>query len=82
MNKEKFLKLKTEDLPSQCYGLLPSTHEIITIKKYQNGYFKTNFKIIEDEEKANEVVNYMNAKRGTTEEQRKLMELKSISGNW
>ena len=79
IDKEKVLNMKYSDLPDMCYGLLPSDKSIIIIKKGENGYYKTDFDDIEDTE---EFVNRENSKMGVTPEQRMVMELRSMSGNW
>ena len=79
IDKEKVLNMKYADLPDMCYGLLPSDNSVIVIKKGENGYYKTDFDDIEDTE---EFVNRENSKMGVTPEQRMVMELRSMSGNW
>lgn len=79
IDKEKVLNMKYSDLPDICYGLLPSDKSIIIIKKGENGYYETDFDDIEDTE---EFVNRENSKMGVTPEQRMVMELRSMSGNW
>lgn len=79
IDKEKVLNMKYSDLPDMCYGLLPSDKSIIIIKKGENGYYETDFDDIEDTE---EFVNRENSKMGVTPEQRMVMELRSMSGNW
>ena len=79
IDKEKVLNMKYLDLPDMCYGLLPSDKSIIIIKKGENGYYETDFDDIEDTE---EFVNRENSKMGVTPEQRMVMELRSMSGNW
>ena len=79
INKEKVLNMTYEELPDMCYGLLPSDNSVIIIKKGETGYFPTDFGEIEN---AEEFVNNMNAKMGVTSEQRMVMELRSMHGNW
>ncbi len=79
IDKEKVLNMKYADLPDMCYGLLPSDNSVIIIKKGEKGYYKTDYGIPENPE---EFVAKMNEKLGVTPEQRMVMELRSMSGNW
>lgn len=79
IDKEKVLNMKYDDLPDMCYGLLPSDNSVIAIKKGETGYYETDYGIVENPE---EFVNKLNAQMGITPEQRMVMELRSMSGNW
>lgn len=79
IDKDKVLNMKYADLPDMCYGLLPSDNSVIIIKKGEKGYYRTDYGIPENPE---EFVAKMNEKLGVTPEQRMVMELRSMSGNW
>ena len=79
IDKGKVLNMKYADLPDMCYGLLPSDNSVIVIKKGENGYYETDYGTPENPE---EFVAKMNEKLGVTPEQRMVMELRSMSGNW
>lgn len=82
MNKERMLNLKMKDLPPFCYGANVSEREIIIIKKYETGYFLTDYGTFEDMEEMQKVVNKLNEQLGVSEEQAHLMKIKSMCGNW
>lgn len=79
IDKDKVLNMKYADLPDMCYGLLPSDNSVIVIKKGETGYYETDYGTPENPE---EFVAKMNEKLGVTPEQRMVMELRSMSGNW
>ena len=79
IDKEKVLNMKYEDLPDICYGVLPIDNSIIVIKKGVNGYYETDYGQLENPE---EFVNKLNDEMGVTPEQRMVMELRSMNGNW
>lgn len=89
---EDLSNIKYDDLPDMCFGVLPSDCSIIIIKKGEKGYYKTNkgyeheYSNIEDwsekNNKADEVCDRLNAQIDVTPEQRMIMELRSMNGNW
>lgn len=63
-----------KDMPEICYGILPTTGELIIIKYLVDGYFKDNSGI--DPKKVNE----LNESIGVTKRQRIAMEMGSMFG--
>lgn len=74
--------LPVSELPTMCYGLLPSDNSIIVIMKFEKGYYKTDYDIPESYEEAEKLVTKLNSEIDVTPDQRFTMELRSMSGNW
>ena len=69
--------LKDNELPDFCYGVLPSTNEIIKIHNRENGYQITDSKRLNADE-AERLANSKNTEIGVSENQRMVMEIKSM----
>jgi hypothetical protein len=63
-------------LPEFCYGLLPTTGEVILIKLFEKGYYPYNGGTVKGEDKAKE----LNEKLGITPAQVAAMEAGSMFG--
>ncbi|MCD8212002.1 MAG: DUF4314 domain-containing protein, partial [Oscillospiraceae bacterium] len=66
-------------LPSQCYSVLPSTGEIIIVKRGEQGYYRTTA-APGDREKNRELADLYNAKYGITREQEDALVAGSMFG--
>ena len=68
-----------ENLPERCYSVLPSSGEIIIIKRGEKGYFKPDIPTANKEE-ARSIVNEYNAKLGVSRAQEEAMKAGSMFG--
>ena len=68
-----------EGLPELCFTTLPSTGELICIKRGELGYYPSSW-ITDDKQRNEELANYNNERLGVTVEQRKAMEAGSMGG--
>lgn len=68
-----------DGLPDQCYSIMPSTGEIIVIKKNERNYYNPNIPAASKEE-AREIVDEYNAKLGVTRAQEEAMRTGSLFG--
>jgi len=66
-------------LPDQCYSSLPSTGEVVILKKGETGYYKTGI-ITESREEALAIVEDYNRKAGVTKAQEQAMQAGSMFG--
>lgn len=64
-------------LPEQCFGALPSTGELILIKRGEVGYYPQR---PENAPWGAENIDHVNTQRGVTKAQRKAMEHGSLFG--
>ncbi|MCH5353645.1 MAG: hypothetical protein J1E06_09290 [Acutalibacter sp.] len=70
---------KRSSLPSQCYGVLPGTGEVIIIKKGETGYYKTEINMGDQAQNATLVDEY-NQKLGVSKAQAEAMLTGSMFG--
>jgi hypothetical protein len=68
-----------DELPEQCYSILPSSGEIIIVKRNEKGYYNPNIPAA-SKEGAREIVNEYNAKLGVTRAQEEAMRTGSMFG--
>ncbi len=68
-----------DNLPERCYSVLPSSGEIIIIKRGEKGYFKADIPAA-DKEEARSIVNEYNAKLGVGRAQEEAMKAGSMFG--
>ena len=69
----------SEGLPEMCFTTLPSTGELICIKRGELGYYPSSWNT-DDKQRNEELANYNNERLGVTAEQRKAMEAGSMGG--
>ena len=80
MNEKQFeQKPVAEGLPELCFTTLPSTGELICIKRGELGYYPSSWNT-DDKQRNEELANYNNERLGVTVEQRKAMEAGSMGG--
>ena len=68
-----------EGLPEMCFTTLPSTGELICIKRGELGYYPSSWNT-DDRQRNEELADYNNERLGVTVEQRKAMEAGSMCG--
>ena len=68
-----------DGLPELCFTTLPSTGELICIKRGELGYYPSSWNT-DDRQRNEELANYNNERLGVTVEQRKAMEAGSMDG--
>lgn len=68
-----------EGLPEMCFTILPSTGELICIKRGELGYYPSSWNT-KDRQRNEELADYNNERLGITVEQRKAMEAGSMGG--
>lgn len=66
-------------LPEQCYGVLPSTGELVIIKKGETGYYRTDIDMGSKEENRSMAEEY-NGKLGVSKAQSAAMQAGSMFG--
>lgn len=66
-------------LPELCFSILPSTGELICIKRGESGYYPSDWNT-DSREKNQELADYNNERLGVTEAQRQAMECASMHG--
>ena len=77
--QELFAPKLAEGLPELCFSVLPSTGELICIKRGESGYYRSDWNT-DDKEQNIELADYNNERLGVTPEQRQAMEVGSMSG--
>lgn len=77
--EECFAPELAEGLPDLCFSTLPTTGELICIKKGETGYYRSDWNT-DDPQKNAELADYNNDRLGVTAEQRKAMECGSLRG--
>ncbi len=75
----KALGLKQEKLPDLCFSTLPSTGELICIKRGESGYYQSGWNT-DDPVRNKELADFNNRKLGVTDAQRLAMECGSMVG--
>jgi hypothetical protein len=68
-----------DGLPELCFTTLPSTGELICIKRGELGYYPSSWNT-DDKQRNEELADYNNERLGVTVEQRKAMEAGSMCG--
>ena len=76
---ECFAPKLAEGLPDICFSTLPTTGELICIKKGESGYYRSDWSTNDPERNA-ELADYNNERLGVTSEQRQAMECGSMHG--
>ena len=77
--QERFGPKLAEGLPDLCFSTLPTTGELVCIKKGESGYYQSDWNT-DDPVRNEEIANYNNERLGVTREQRLAMECGSING--
>jgi hypothetical protein len=77
--QECFAQKLAEGLPELCFSTLPSTGDLICIKRDESGYYKSDWST-DSREKNQELANYNNERLGVTAAQRQAMECGSMHG--
>ena len=77
--QDLFAPKLAESLPELCFSVLPSTGELICIKRGESGYYRSDWNT-NDKEKNIELSDYNNDRLGVTPEQRQAMEVGSMAG--
>lgn len=77
--QECFAPKLAEGLPDICFSTLPTTGELICIKKGETGYYRSDWNT-DDSQKNAELADYNNERLGVTTEQRQAMECGSMHG--
>ena len=77
--EECFAPKLAEGLPDICFSTLPTTGELICIKKGESGYYRSDWST-DDPERNAELADYNNERLGVTSEQRQAMECGSMHG--
>ena len=77
--QELFSPKLADDLPELCFSTLPSTGELICIKRGESGYYPSDWST-DDPAQNREIADYNNERLGVTQEQRLAMECGSIHG--
>ena len=68
-----------EGLPELCFSVLPSTGELICIKRGESGYYRSDWST-DDRDRNRELADFNNGKLGVTQAQRLAMETGSMYG--
>lgn len=68
-----------ENLPEQCYSLLPGSDEIIIIRRNEKGYYRADIPTA-DKEEARTMVDEYNGKLGVSKAQEEAMKAGSMFG--
>lgn len=68
-----------DGLPEMCFATLPSSGELICIKRGEFGYYQSDWNT-EDKQINQKLADYNNERLGVTVEQRKAMEVGSMAG--
>lgn len=76
---ERFASKLAEGLPDLCFSTLPSTGDLICIKKGEKGYYPSDWNTDNPERNA-ELADYNNERLGVTAAQRQAMECGSMHG--
>jgi len=76
---ERFAPKLAEGLPDLCFSTLPSTGDLICIKKGEKGYYPSDWNTDNPERNA-ELADYNNERLGVTAAQRQAMECGSMHG--
>ena len=77
--QERFAPKLSEGLPELCFSVLPSTGELICIKRSENGYYPSDWST-DDPAQNRELADYNNERLGVTQAQRLAMECGSMHG--
>lgn len=77
--EERFGPKFAEGLPEMCFSVLPSTGELICIKRGESGYYPSDWST-DDPEHNQELADYNNERLGVTLAQRLAMETGSMHG--
>lgn len=77
--QERFAPKLAEGLPELCFSVLPSTGELICIKRGENGYYPSD-RSTDDPAQNRELADYNNERLGVTQAQRLAMECGSMHG--
>ena len=77
--QERFTPKLAEGLPELCFSVLPSTGELICIKRGENGYYPSDWST-DDPAQNRELADYNNERLGVTQAQRLAMECGSMHG--
>ena len=75
--QERFAPKLAEGLPELCFSVLPSTGELICIKRGENGYYPSDWST-DDPAQNRELADYNNARLGVPQAQRLAMECGSM----
>ena len=76
---ERFGPKLAEGVPEMCFSVLPSTGELICIKRGERGYYLSDWST-DDRKKNAELADFNNEKLGVTSAQRRAMEVGSMHG--
>ena len=76
---ELFTPKLAEGLPELCFSTLPSTGDLICIKRGERGYYPSDWNT-DDSQKNAELADYNNERLGVSEAQRQAMECGSMHG--
>lgn len=77
--QERFAPKIADGLPELCFSTLPSTGQLICIKRGESGYYPSDWDT-GDKERNVELADELNARRGVTPAQRQAMEIGSMAG--
>ena len=71
--------MRRNELPDTCFSVLPSTGQLIIIKKSESGYYPSEWET-GDKERNVEEADRLNERLGVTPAQRLAMEIGSMCG--
>ena len=71
--------MRRNELPDTCFSVLPSTGQLIIIKKSESGYYPSEWET-GDKERNVEEADRLNERMGVTPAQRMAMEIGSMAG--